>query len=115
MFSLLCFSLFFMLNLRCSSKADIVVEFAEFEQGYDVIPGRSTADKAELLLHYRRQIVGIKGYDLSTLEAKNVDTRDIYCLARGSYSFRTNGQLTFMRPPNSELDHDNVLRDVDAQ
>src|SRR6202171_4768901 len=33
------FSLFFMLNLRSSSKADIVIEFAEFEQSCDVIPG----------------------------------------------------------------------------
>ena len=66
----------------------------------------SAADKAKLLLHYGRQIVAIKGYDLSTLEAKNIDTRDIYCLARGSYSFRTKGQLTFMRSPNSKLDDD---------
>jgi hypothetical protein len=76
---------------------------------------RSVADKAKLLLHYGSRIVAIKGYDLSTLEAKNIDTRDIYCLARGSYSFRTKGQLTFMRSPNSKLDDDDVLRDVDAQ
>src|SRR6202034_4121325 len=39
MFSPFCFSLFFMLNLRFSSKADIIIEFAEFEQGFDVFPG----------------------------------------------------------------------------
>ena len=76
---------------------------------------RSAADKAKLLLHYGRQIVAIKGYDLSALEAKNIDAGDIYCHARGSYSFRTNRKLTFMRPPNSKLDDDDVLRDVDAQ
>ena len=52
---------------------------------------------------------------VSTRETKNIDTRDIYCLARGSYSFRTKGQLTFMRSLNSKLDDDDVLRDVDAQ
>src|ERR1700730_8787846 len=40
---LICFPLFvfrfFFLNLRFSSKADIVIEFAEFEQGFDVFPG----------------------------------------------------------------------------
>src|SRR6202011_3058838 len=76
---------------------------------------RSAADKAKLLLHYGSRIVAIKGYDLSSLEVKNIDTRDIYCHARGSYSFRTKGQLTFMRSPNSKLDDDDVLRDVDAQ
>ena len=73
-----------MWDLRFCHKADIVVEFAEFEQGCDVLPGRSTADKAELLLHYGRQIVAIEGCDLSTLHAENIDTRDIYCHARGS-------------------------------
>jgi hypothetical protein len=76
--------------------------------------GKSADTDAKLLLHYGRRIVAIKGYDLSTLEVKNIDTRDIYCLALGSYSFRTKGQLTFMRPPNSKLDDDDVLRDVDA-
>jgi hypothetical protein len=28
-----------MLNSRVSSKADIVIEFAEFEQGCDIFPG----------------------------------------------------------------------------
>ena len=83
-FFVLWFVILKMWDLRFCHKADIVVEFAEFEQGCDVLPGRSTADKAELLLHYGRQIVAIKGYDLSTLEVKNIDTRDIYCLARGS-------------------------------
>src|SRR4029453_16912920 len=32
-------SLFFMFNLRFSSKADIVIEFAEFEEGFDIFPG----------------------------------------------------------------------------
>jgi hypothetical protein len=84
-------------------------------QAWESLGWRSAADKAKLLLHYGRQIVAIKGYDLSTLEAKDIDTRDIYCLARGSYGFRTKGQLTFMRSPNSKLDDDDVLRDVDAQ
>ena len=44
---------------------------------------RSTADQAELPLHYGRQIVAIEGCYLSTLESENIDTRDIYCLARG--------------------------------
>jgi len=29
----------FMLNLRFSSIADVVIEFAEFEQGFDVFSG----------------------------------------------------------------------------
>ena len=60
-------------------------------------------------------MVAIKGYDLSTLEAKNIDTGDIDCLARGSDRFRTKGQLTFMRSLNSMLDDDDVPRDVDVQ
>src|SRR5579872_1775356 len=40
---LICFSLFFrcdfMLNLRLSSKADIIVEIDEFEEGLDIFPG----------------------------------------------------------------------------
>jgi hypothetical protein len=39
MFFPICFSLFFMLNLRYPSKTDIVIEFAEFEPGFDVFPG----------------------------------------------------------------------------
>src|ERR1017187_5487460 len=38
-FFLFVFRCFFMLNLRFSSKADIVIEFAEFEQGFDIFPG----------------------------------------------------------------------------
>ena len=37
-------------------------------------------------LHYGRQIVAIEGCDLTTLESVDIDTRDIYCLARGSYA-----------------------------
>ena len=76
---------------------------------------RSTADKPKLLLHYGRHIVTIEGYDLSTLESENIHTRNIYGLARGSYRFRAKGQFTLMRSPNSKLDDDDVLRDVDAQ
>src|ERR1044071_8634646 len=38
-FFLFVFRCFFMLKLRFSSKADIVIEFAEFEPGFDVFPG----------------------------------------------------------------------------
>ena len=104
-----------MWDLRFSYKADIVVEFAEWNKVVTSSRARSVADKAKLLLHYGNRIVAIKGYDLSTLEVKNIATRDIYCLARGSQSFRTKGQITFMRSPNCEFDNDDVLRDVDAK
>jgi len=39
MFFLLVFRCLFMLKFRYSSKADLVIEFAEFEEGFDVIPG----------------------------------------------------------------------------
>jgi len=76
---------------------------------------RSVADKAKLLLHYGSRIVAIKGYDLSTLEAKNIDTRDIYCLARGSYSFRTKGQLTLCVPRILSSTTTTFSADVDAK
>ena len=104
-----------MWDLRFSYKADIVVEFADSNKVVTSSRASSLADKAKLLQHYGRQIVAIEGCDLSTLQAENIDTRDIYCPARGSDSFRTKGQFTLMRSPNSKLDDDDVLRDVDAQ
>jgi hypothetical protein len=46
--------------------------------------GDSADIDAKLLQHYGRHIVAMKGYDLPALEVKNIATRDIYCLARGS-------------------------------
>ena len=57
----------------------------------------------------------MKGYDLPALEVKNIARRDIYHLARGSYSSGSEGQLTFVRSPNCNFDNDDVLRDVDAK
>src|ERR1700692_2019902 len=86
-----------MWDLRFSYKADMSSSSPNSNKFVTSSWARSAADKAKLLLHYGSRIVAIKGYDLSSLEVKNIDTRDIYCHARGSYSFRTKGQLTFMR------------------
>ena len=76
---------------------------------------RSMIGKANLLLHYGRQMVAVKGDNLSILEAENIDTGDIDCLARGSDSLGTNGQLTVMRSPYSMLDDHDVPRGVNAR
>ena len=59
-------------------------------------------------------MVAVKGDNLSILEAENIGRGDIDCLARGSDSLGTNGQLTVMRSPNSMLDDHDVTRDVNV-